>query len=304
LVLKKSEDGKAAYSQTLYLKEEEVKAHAMVYSGEANLEEMRKLRKEEQDQMSKELVRVDNVFYASHLKNWVSAFYPELLRNRVEIIRKENELHGRSTKKITVPVYISDLVPLFSSRVILREMINSMKNELGLRTILFAPTLDRIQALRDRGDFGERGNEMVDKWVQTDVHVKHGEEGSQEHLNKEHSLVWEKPWEIDNKADHRVVTFLRKEFCLDLSLPYEFYTLLDEARISHRASFAERKALGHAYLGFRGTLSLAGNAPDIILRLKKELRAELLDMKSSVALTLPRSKKAIAKELSHELANE
>jgi hypothetical protein len=300
LVLKKIQEGRPSYSQTLYLKEEEVKAKSESNSGKGNARELSKLSLKDREHFSKELVRVDNVFYAHYLKVWVSAFYPELLKDRERELRKENELQGKDRKKINVPVYISDLVPLFSSRVILREMINSMKNDLGLRTILFAPSLDRIQALRERGDFGARGDEMVDKWRKSSVSIDRGEVGEPD---DEHALAWDHPWHSKSDSDLKIAGKMKRDFYLDLSLPYIFYTLLDEARLSHRASFEDREALGHAYLGFTGGDSKAGKAPEVLRRLKKEISRELLSMKSSIEMAVPRTRTYLAKSLASELVD-
>lgn len=272
LTLKKFSNGHPSYSQALYLKEEEVYAKETTISGRGNYAAMALLDTADSRDIRHELVRVDNVFYGPYLSQWLNAAY------------------GLKTKPNMT--WLKDIAPLFSNPVNIRVMIGAMRNELGLRTLLMAPTLERIVAMKDREEspLCKKTKALMADWcARTAILDIDRHDGT-------HRVEWDSMYTDRSPEDVKLLDALANKENLDLSLPFEFYTFLDEIRFAHTYSLEERVALSHEAIGFTDKeLSKAHLAGPAREKAKKAVAANILFLRKNFLLPPRDSKKKLAR---------
>lgn len=280
LLLQKKVNNVIAYSQMMYLKEEEIESKAM-NSGRRNAEELASLSLSDRSELKNNLVRVDNIFYREYLKMWLTAFG----------IKHDG-------RRIT----IRDIAPLFESPTLIRNMTHCMSNELGLRTLLMAPTMRKIEDLvvHPKSPLDAKGRAFVARWREsTNAEVEMSPKGSRR-------IVWDSLFEAGDRNNRDLQKKLATDHFLDLRLPITFYRLLNEVRGEFFLTMRDREALADERIGYTGGASLASEAPRVRLEVQEKVRQSILGLKNTLNLPGPESKKSIAirykpKELQHDI---
>jgi hypothetical protein len=263
LVLKKYADGKSLCSQTLYLKEKEVEAKSNSFSGKKNKSLMDKIGVKQLETH----VRFDNVFYAPYLKRWLNAV-------------------GSSCSEDS-SVTLDEISPLFSSNENIKTMVSAMKQEMGLRTLLLAPTLERISFLAtgDRSPLSKEEKLLLQKWFAVECIVK------------DDRLHWECFTASNERSVARLAQRMFVEEYLDLSLPVFLYGQLDALRMHYCATVDEQNSLNHATLGYTGFESKIKLSPEIQSRLKLGIRKDLKTLRANIPTLTAKSLKSASKLL-------
>lgn len=269
LLLKKKVNNVIAYQQMLYLKEEEVESKANT-SGRRNKEEMSALSAVDRNELKNNLVRLDNIFFREYLKMWLTAF-------------------GISydSRRIT----IRDIAPLFEDPSLIRKMTQCMSNELGLRTLLLAPTMEKIEALviHERSPLEDAQKVTLEHWMKnSDASVETSPKGSKR-------IVWDLGLDTDDHRNRPLLKTLVNDHYLDLRLPVTFYGLLNEVRGEFYLTMRDRTALAHDRIGYTGLASLALEAPAVKEKMRENIRVSIVELKKSLDLPGPESKKSIAR---------
>ena len=259
LLLKKKVNNVLAYQQMMYLKEDEVESKKDT-SGRRNMEELMFLSSDDKAAIKSNLVRVDNVFYRESLTAWLTAF--DIPHN---------------PKRIT----IKDIAPLFEDPDLIRRMTRHMSNELGLRLLLLAPTMDKIEAFTEHTksplDFKEKA------FLRTWFNDSNASVITQK--NKSKKIVW--PNLLKTREDRALHKKLVAEHYLDITLPISFYRFLNEVRGEFFLTIRGREALADERIGYYGKSSLAFEAPKVRALMNEKVTQSIIDLKINLSLDLP-----------------
>jgi hypothetical protein len=283
VLLQKKKHGVVAYSQMLYLKDAEVAAKSGFpgASGLRNAEMLRKLSAAQQEELGT-LVRVDNTFYKGYIRLWLDSL--------------EHITGGKDIKTDHRRLSTRDAAPLFDKPGIIKDMVSAMSIDLGLRTLLGAPTLARIEALIEREDspLPEGAKELLRRWAQIDssVDAKAGV-GAR--------IVWDLvDWKVGSERRNRATALmLYKDYFLDITLPYDFYRYLNEKREEYFYDEAGRRAIADERIAHtEGSRSKANHAIEARAAAKKLSMVAIRDLKRDLALEnlVPRSRSEILLE--------
>lgn len=259
VVIQKKIHGSIACKQMLYLKDEEVLDKAAT-SGRLNKEMLDALDAKDSFDIRNRLVRIDNIFYKEYLKVWLRS-----LDNSVDWASKSN-------------ITIKDVAPLFEDPQTIRRMTRVMSCELGIRTLLFSPTLDRIQALIDRSDSTLSVSEkaLLSEWRLKETTVEVYKKG------EARRLFWDSVLLSDSKKGRIEAKNLYVNQFIDVTVPYEFYVFLNEVRGNLFLSMRDRKALSQETLDYKGSDSLASEAPRIKAEVKVKVVESIQDLRVSL----------------------
>jgi hypothetical protein len=248
-----------AFKQLFYLKEAEVK-DKQKSSGRNNNETVEFLVGENKEAFHNTLVRVDNTFGTVGIKEWMYATKA----------RERNDIGG-------IPLW--EAAKLFAEPTTRQSMINYMGVELGIRTLLMAPSEDKIKKLieSDNSPLQENEREWLEIWRATmPTYEKKG--------NK--SRIVYKSLLGDSKLAAKLALKLWDEYYLDVRLPYIFYAYLTEVKGNMFLTMEDRLAISHYARGYDGSNSLADQAP----RIKKLMRKKVSESISGMRVSLDRYK--------------
>lgn len=268
LLLQKKVNNGTACQQLIYLKEEEVAAKAMT-SGKKNHAVLNSLAPKVRAELTTNLVRVDNTFYKDYLKSWLKAFdiYPGVNR-----------------------ITIRDVAPLFNDPVKVTKMTQKMSQDLGVRTFLFSPTLEKIDALANHPDspLTPYQKELMQEWMGRPATVEsRGKKGKR--------IVWEETLDSSNHKERDAAAVLIRDYYLDLRYPITFYNFLNEVRGEYFLSMRDREALAHERNNnYLGTGSLVHETPRIKAEVREKITTSIRNLKKSLVLGDPESKKVLA----------
>jgi hypothetical protein len=274
LLLKKKINNANGYYCMLYLKDYEVKETGKP----SNLRALAKMSMSERQEFESELIRVDNVFQNQYLLEWVNAW------------RKHNELELVS--KVTAVTAGC----LFDDRNLLRGMVASMRNDLGLRVLLGAPSLKRIHELAANPPIQDtklnravqlmltRWISMKTTWIQNNPEWE--------------SILEQKNIGVSERSRREASKWLLVHEYLDLTLPYEFYRFLNRARVRFFQTPEDNEILDNASLG---AITDPVEKASLVSKVEKKLlkQADLMtkEMRLRVVPPPPRPKLQVIKAL-------
>ena len=248
--------GTSHCSQLLYLKEDEVEAKRG-HSGKANYQQMEQLTTVERHDLGDHLVRVDNVFYRPYITMWLKA-------NQTPV------------KDIGKPT-IKECSELFDDKELVSRMCKAMSVDLGIRTLVGAPTTNEIEGILQRSE--GREEEILRLWKQ----------GC--NLQAKKTLTWDLPYNTSSKSDQQIVKELNQRYYLNLSLPPAFYLHLDRIRQEFFYTVDDASAMAAEAIGYNGSLVKHLEAPSRIRnRVRGEVRELLRDARRNIPLPSPRTK--------------
>lgn len=256
VLLKRSDSRHTQYSQLIYLKEAEIEAKKHG-SGSGNYDQIGKLTTVDRKSLGDRLVRIDNVFYRNYITAWLNAAGIQV------------GVAGKPT--------IKECASLFDDTALVRRMCAAMSVELGIRTLVGAPSSREIEIIKSRATGLEAA--ILAKWSTTKVTVEQGR------------LEWELPY-TKSTNDQEVVKTLNQKYYLDLSLPIDFYVHLDRIRQEFFYTTDDAAAMSYEAIGYTGSLVSHLEAPSAIRkRVRDEVRAMVRDARQSIALPAPKSKR-------------
>ena len=269
VLFQKKKNNAVTCQQLFYLKKDEVEAKQKS-SGRKNLETMEALNKDDRDQLENNLVRVDNVFFRGAMIDWV---------------------RWSTGKELTMDrILAKDVALLFETKEILDTMIASTTTELGLRTLMMSPTLERIDYLIDNETEGlsiqerSRLSEWRIKKVEIDIHpVTKAKRVSR-------SSFIDREQDYDRELDRQLFDkMIQKEF-LDLNFPYSFYIHLNSSRKNFFSTVEEQDLLTLHKMGNKNSI---GGIPENITMVQEKLKARVQESISTLRSnlqTLPSNK--------------
>jgi hypothetical protein len=274
LLLKKKINNVNGCYCMMYLKDYEVKETGKP----SNLRALAKMSMSERQEFESELIRVDNVFQNQYLLAWVNAW------------RRHRNLGPVS--KVTV----ATAECLFDDKNLLRGMVAGMRNDLGVRTLLGAPSTGRIRELAVNPPIKDSKLRETVRWM-----LKHW-------IDMETTWVRYNPtWEsILEREDLEIPESRRREASkwllmneyLDLTLPYEFYRFLNRARMRFFQVPEDNKILDNASLGaITDPVEKASLVSKVEKKLLKQADMMTREMRLQVVPPPPRPKLQVIKAL-------
>ena len=273
LLLQKKKHKQTHCQQLYYLKDEEVEAKKDS-SGRKNMLMMNSLSAHEKNQLKNNLVRVDNTFFSSSMKEWISWSTGEEDRNP-EFRKDKLEFH--------------DVDHLFSNKEILKTMIASTTTELGVRTLLKSPTLERIEELISTVTPGLSDHERsrLDLWRSVDPIYSKGKKKNSVKISYRSPI--NSNGSSRQKEDRDLIMKMYENEFLDISLPYGFFVFLNEVRSYFFLTFEERMHLAMFTIGFKGKRSNEQAIPEIQERMRNHVVSSIHLLRENLK-TLPSNK--------------
>lgn len=278
LLLQKFQDGRKFYQQMFYLKDQEVQDKKNLPSGVNNSKAEKDLSPVDW-KYYKESVRVDNVFYAPYLKSWYNSILP--IGEKAEADRSKSR-DGVMLWKIWV---------LFSDKEMLKAMIEQMSVDLGLRSLIFAPTIDAIIEKIETLD--EREREWVEEWKTWRPTL----EGDDEKFKYSYDHPFCKNLTGKERQDRKdFMQRMDRELYWDLNLPPLFFKHLSKYRLGFWSSVEDDEILSENYSGrhlSKVTDSLVKKVQD---RLHTEIHKSLEEIKIQLRLPIQIAKRVVSKK--------
>lgn len=285
ITMKRLSSGSPVFSQTIYLKGEEVDAKKDTYAGKGNDVQMNALSVEDKEALQDTHVRVDNVFYQRYLKQWVQAAFPKD-KSHENIV---DELMVDEDPEDSSRIMLKEIAPLFDDESNIKTMIGAMKNEIGLRTFLMAPTKRQISEMINGNRLCERTRHLLASWAAMKVTI------GVDRVDGTHGLSWPS-LKVKTPKDKAILYRLANEEHLDVSLPFEFYGFLSELKFAHKSTMEERVALSDEFIGFVDpNLSKAHLAPAARSRIEKKVESEIFYLRRTMSYVTVSTKKTHAK---------
>lgn len=142
-IRKTMNDGSILCEQTIYDKETEVLDKQDKPTGRGNMIALTGLNSEDRRSLDVH-VRVDNIFFKGYLIDWIRQYAGHF-----------------SLEVDLTQAYIHDLSPLFDSPTNIKFLVAHMRNELGLRSLLMAPTTRELDWLM--GDQSPLDKDLIRK---------------------------------------------------------------------------------------------------------------------------------------------
>lgn len=264
ILFQKKTNNVISCQQMLYLKADEVEAKKKT-SGKKNSETMRGLDNTDLDKLGNTLVRVDNVFYRESMAHWVKWATGKTLNSRSLLAK--------------------DVAVLFEGSVNLNTMIAATTTELGLRTLLMAPTLERIDALIDRPNefFTVVERKKLSAWRATEPTMEANPS------TKSKRMSFDNPISSQIPGDPQLISKMFDKEFLDLHLPYDFFVHLNKIRSEFFLNVHEQRAMSMNFMGYTGTSNLSQEIPAIQKRVRGQVVDSIKVLRENLA-TIPYNK--------------
>lgn len=262
LITKYSQESKGnkMFSQMLYLKDEEIVSK----KNEHNARVVERMGIGVASAFKERLVRIDNVFYKDYLAKWVQSY------------REAAGLGSLPTKHLM----LRDAAGMLNDSDLVRDMCKVGANEVGMRLLLQAPTMTQLNNL----ELSEDEAKLVALWKEKcRVRIESNKSGK---VLKWDSVLGTNPGYRD------IARKLYAEHFLDLTVPYDFYVSLNEARAKYFMTSEERLALSHEMQGEEDVYCKI-DVGQVKNRLRVEVNRMLDVLRRNVELTTSTNKKQI-----------
>jgi len=276
-LLLKKQIGKAnGYGCLMYLKDHEVRAKAKgVFT--LNSVKVAELGSQAKGEFESQLIRMDNVFQHNYIREWVN------IRRR--------QLGLQSVIRVTV----ANAEDLFDDRNIIKNMISQMRNDLGIRIVLGAPSLERIEKLKKDPLIEDKGLKdavvkLVSYWTTLDSRW----DGSRFEWD---SALDFKKLGVPRSTLRVAYQWLVSREYLDVDLPYDFYVNLNQVRTEYFKTVTDNRVISMFLLNFKDPNRNDPDIEEVKARLLKQSRLMTKEMRLKVVPPPPRTKQAILKNM-------
>ena len=263
LLVQKKISGSLSFTQMMYLKDYEIE-HKRKKSGMENNYLVEERLTEEQRMELGKVVRIDNTFFKSYIKQWLGWL---------------SKLPGyESLKEVKHQklLMLKDCAPLFDNPAMVLAMSKHMLQDLGIVTRLTrSPTIKRINAYMysDHPDnpMSAEHRELCAEWHKA---------GSADIKNNQLNLAPDKDEETgdDNpksflgtsKRRRRLAEEILNLYDLDLKLPYSFYSQLNSLRFKIFLTGAQHLSADNFLTEGKVDRHFEGSIDDIRMAARKE----------------------------------